>query len=131
LISLLDSEAFILLSKLDEKLLSLISSEVLDLVVSECHDPKYFDANQFVEKVGGLSVVAADPLWLQEVNRYRSPSLSFHDVFNLHYANSYKRILVTDSKCLNFACVSNQIKTMSFHDLLRVNLPVISKCSVI
>ncbi|WP_041550321.1 hypothetical protein [Chamaesiphon minutus] len=117
MIPLLDADALISLSQSDGKLLSLTSSEVLDLVVSECHYPDYCNAYQFIER-SGLSVVIANPTLLPEVNYSRSPSLSFHDILNLHYASSCQRTLVTNSKCLIFACNDKHIKTISYHEFL-------------
>jgi hypothetical protein len=117
LIPLLDADALISLSRFNGKLLILTSSEVLELVASECHNPKYCNAHQFI-KQSGLSVIVADPTWLQGASCYRSPSLSFQDTLNLHYASSCQRTLVTSSKCLSSICKSNQIKTVSYQDFL-------------
>ncbi len=117
MIPLLDVDALISLSQSDGKLRLLTSSEVLDLVVSECHNPKYCNAHQFIER-SGLSVVIADPTWLQGASCYRSPSLSFHDILNLHYASSCQRTLVTSSKCLTSICNDKDIKTISYQYFL-------------
>ncbi|PSB59624.1 hypothetical protein C7B77_00055 [Chamaesiphon polymorphus CCALA 037] len=117
MIPLLDADALISLSQSDGKLLLLNSSEVLDLVVSECHNPKYCNAHQFIEQ-SSLSVIVADPSWLQEASCYRSPSLSFHDILNLHYASSCQRTLVTNSKCLMSVCNDKHINTISYHEFL-------------
>lgn len=117
MIPLLDADALISLSQSDGKLLLLTSSEVLDLVVSECHNPKYCNAHQFIER-SSLSVIVADPSWLREASCYRSPSLSFHDILNLHYASFCQRTLVTNSKCLMSVCNDKHIKTISYHEFL-------------
>jgi hypothetical protein len=117
LIPLLDADALISLSQSDGKLLSLTSSEVLDLVVSECHHPEYCNAHQFIER-SGLSVIIANITLLPEVSYSRSPSLSFNDILNLHYASSYQRTLVTNSKCLMSMCNDKHIKTISYHEFL-------------
>jgi hypothetical protein len=117
LIPLLDADALISLSQSDGKLLSLTSSEVLDLVVSECHYPEYCNAHQFIER-SGLSVIIANTTLLPEVSYSRSPSLSFHDILNLHYASSCQRTLVTNSRCLMSICNDKHIKTISYHEFL-------------
>jgi hypothetical protein len=117
LIPLLDADALISLSQSDGKLLLLTSSEVLDLVVSECHNPKYCNAHQFIER-SGLLVIIADPTWLQGASCYRSPSLSLQDILNLHYASSYQRTIVTNSRCLISVCNDKHIKTISCQEFL-------------
>lgn len=117
MIPLLDADTLILLSKSDEENLSLTSSEVLDLIVLECHDPEYCHAHKTIEKLG-IVVISADKEWMQKVGSYRSPSLSLHDILNLHYAKIYHRTLVTNSKCLRSVCLSNDIKTICYQDLL-------------
>lgn len=118
MIPLLDADALILLSQSDGKLLSLTSSEVLDVVVSECHYPEYCNANQFIEQ-SGLSVIVTDPTLLPKVSYSRSPSLSFHDILNIHYAKSCQRMLVTNSKCLISVCNERDIKRISYHEFLK------------
>ena len=117
MIPLLDADALISLSQFDGKLLLLTPSEVLELVASECHNPNYCNAHQFIER-SGLSIIVADPTWLQGASCYRSPSLSFQDTLNLHYANSYQRTIVTGSKCLISVCNDKHIKTISYQEFL-------------
>jgi hypothetical protein len=104
------------MSKSDEENLSLTSSEVLDLIVLECHDPKYCHAHKLIDKTG-IVIISADIKWMHKAGSFRSPSLSFHDVLNLHYAKIYQRTLVTNSKCLRSICWSNDIKTICCEDL--------------
>jgi hypothetical protein len=121
LIPLLDADSLISLSQFNGKLLLLTSSEVLELVASECHNPKYCNIHKFIER-SGLSMIVADPTWLQGTSCYRSPSLSFQDTLNLHYASFYQRTIVTSSKCLTSVCNDKHIKTISYQEFLKILL---------
>ena len=117
MIPLLDADTLILLSQSDRKLRSLTSSEVLDLVVSECHCPGYCDAHQFIQ-TSGLSVINTNTNLMPEASYSRSPSLSFHDLLNLSYASSDRRTIVTNSKCLISICIDKGIEIISYQHFL-------------
>jgi hypothetical protein len=109
---LLDSSAFLALHRLGRNL-ALAQSEVLDVVVEECHHPKYCDARRFATNTG-LTMIKAHPSWVRSSSCYRSKQTSTQDAINLYYARVHQRILVTESVHLHSICDRENIKS-EFH----------------
>jgi hypothetical protein len=115
LIFLLDTTAFLALAKSNVVPLALNASEILDVVVAECHHPEYLDAHDFV-RLSGLQKIETISTWTREATSYRSPSLSFQDCLTLYYAKFKDRILVTDSGCLTSICKTHNLPTYPYQN---------------
>jgi hypothetical protein len=113
---LLDSSAFLALHRLDRNL-ALAQSEVLDVVVEECHHPKYCDARRFAT-TSGLTVIKSHPNWMRLSSCYRSKQTSAQDAMSLYYARIYQRILVTESGFLHSICKQENIRSEFYRSFL-------------
>lgn len=107
---LLDSSAFLVLYRLSRNV-ALAQSEVLDVVIGECHHPKYCDARRFASTTTGLTMIKSYPSWVRSSNCYRSKQTSTQDAMNLYYAHVHQRILVTESTYLHSICDQESIKS--------------------
>lgn len=121
MIFLLDTTALLVLSRLNITSLMLPTCEVLDVVVAECHHPKYLNAYEFV-KLARLQKIESLPSWAEEASDYRSPRTSFQDRLNIYYAKSRQRVIITESSCLSSIYRDQKIATCSVQNFLQTLL---------
>lgn len=78
-------------------------TEVLDLVLMECDDPRQPDLIDTVA-AAGIQVITTQPTWVTAAQAYRSGALSLTDRLNLHYAATHARVLLVTDNALRSHC---------------------------
>lgn len=86
----------------------LASTEVLDVVLAECDDPRQPGLPEQVRQVG-VHVLRTETDWLIGAMGLRTAALSIPDSLNLFYAQRYGRVLLSNDGPLRSRCRELQI----------------------
>ncbi len=84
-------------------------TEVLDVVLMECDDPRQPDIVDAVA-AAGIQVVTTQQAWATPAQAYRSGALSFADRLNLHYAKAFERVLLATDSALRRHCAREGVE---------------------
>lgn len=71
------------------------ATEVLDVILQECHHPSQPTLVPDIQG-SGVQVVQSELSWILEAQQYHTAAMSAQDSLNLHYAKAFGRVLLTN-----------------------------------